>query len=75
MIDSFPFDEWSEDIGAFWTFWSESDVGTFVLTALGMLLMVASLIGWMWLEHKKLTAQAAHLRGAAGGGGSAGHGS
>ena len=64
MIDSFPFDEWSEDITAFWTFGPENSTGTYVLTVLGVIVMIVSLIGWVWLENKKLSAQAELLRGA-----------
>jgi len=81
MIDSFPFESWlnadgslNTDITTFWTFGpgAEHDLtGTFVLTGLGMLLMVAAFIYWFWLENKKLEEQAAHLR-TAGGLGSAG---
>jgi hypothetical protein len=66
MIDSFPFDEWSEEIAAFWTFGPEGSSGTYVLTVLGCIFMVASLIGWVWLENRKLSAQAALLRAAGG---------
>ena len=66
MIDSFPFDEWSEDITAFWTFGPENSTGTYVLTVLGIILMVLALIYWVWLENKKLTAQAELLRRAGG---------
>jgi hypothetical protein len=66
MIDSFPFDEWSEDITAFWTFGPGSSTGTYFLTVLGILLMVASLVGWVWLENRKLRAQAELLRAAGG---------
>jgi hypothetical protein len=78
MIDSFPFDAWGDDVTTFWTFGPAggaeggSLTGTFVLTGLGMLLMVASLIYWVWLENKKLSAQAAHLRTAGGLGPAAG---
>jgi hypothetical protein len=66
MIDSFPFDEWSEDIAAFWTFGPQGSAGTYVLTVLGCILMVGALIGWVWLENRKLAAQAALLRAAGG---------
>ncbi|MGH3030699.1 MAG: hypothetical protein ACRDNE_08045 [Gaiellaceae bacterium] len=66
MIDSFPFDEWAEDITAFWTFGPGNSTGTYVLTVLGIIVMVGALIGWVWLENKKLTAQAALLRAAGG---------
>ena len=66
MIDSFPFDEWSEEISAFWTFGPGNSTGTYVLTVLGILLMVGSLIGWVLLEKRKLNAQAELLRAAGG---------
>jgi hypothetical protein len=66
VIDSFPFDEWSEEITTFWTFGPEDSTGTYVLTVLGVILMVAALIYWVWLENKKLNAQAELLRGAGG---------
>ncbi len=66
MIDSFPFDEWSEDITSFWTFGPENSTGTYVLTVLGIIFMVAALIYWVWLENRKLAAQAELLRGAGG---------
>ena len=66
MIDSFPYEEWSEDIGAFWTFWSEDKTGTYVLTVLGVILMLVALGAWVWLENRKLWAQAELLRAAGG---------
>lgn len=66
MIDSYPFDEWSEEITAFWTFGPNSSSGTYILTVLGVILMIAALIYWVWLENKKLTAQAELLRAAGG---------
>jgi hypothetical protein len=64
VIDSFPYDEWSEDITAFWTFGPQNSTGTYILTVLGVILMIAALIYWVWLENRKLNAQAALLRGA-----------
>ena len=66
MIDSFPYDEWSNDIAAFWTFWSEDKTGTYILTALGVIVMLAAYVYWVWLEDRKLAAQAALLRAAGG---------
>ena len=63
MIDSFPFDEWSEDIAAYWTFGPENSTGTYILTVLGIILMIASLIWFVMLERRKLDAQAQLLRG------------
>jgi hypothetical protein len=66
VIDSFPYDEWSDDIAAFWTFWSEDKTGTYILTVLGCIVMVAAIVYWVWLEDRKLAAQAALLRAAGG---------
>jgi hypothetical protein len=66
VIDSFPFSEWGEDISAFWTFGPQNSTGTYVLTVLGIILMVVALIGWVWLEHQKLSAQTERLRAAGG---------
>jgi hypothetical protein len=66
MIDSSPISEWSDSVAAFWTFWSENGTGTYVMTALGVALMVASLWYWVWLEARKLNAHAALLRAAGG---------
>ena len=62
MFDAFPFDEWSEEITTFWTFGTEGDLGTIILTILGVLLMIASLIQFFRLESAKLDAQTAALR-------------
>ncbi len=66
MIDSFPYEEWSENIDAFWTFGPGSSTGTYVLTILGLLLFLAAMVGWVWLENRKLRAQAELLRAAGG---------
>jgi len=82
MIDSFPYESWlneagdglNTDITAFWTFGPQfghagggSLTGTYVLTALGMLLMVASLVAWVWMENRRLRNQATLLRRASSG--------
>jgi hypothetical protein len=66
MIDSFPFDEFSENVTSFWTFGPEDSTGTYILTALGVILMVVALVGWVWLENRKLWAQTELLRAAGG---------
>ena len=68
MFDSFPFDEWSEDIADFWTFGGANSTGTYIMTVLGIILMVGALYGFVVLERGKLERQAAALRGAAGAG-------
>lgn len=62
MIDSFPFDEWSEEISAFWTFGPGGSAGTYTMTVLGIILMVSAFIGFVWLENRKVTRQAEALR-------------
>jgi hypothetical protein len=56
--------DWNQDISTFWTFGSPGSSGTLLLTALGMLVMVIAIIGWVVLEHRKLTAQAERLKAA-----------
>lgn len=62
MFDAFPFDEWSEDIAEFWTFGPANSTGTYILTVLGCILMVASLIGFVMMESRKIDNQTARLR-------------
>lgn len=66
MINSSPIDAWSEDVAAFWTFFSDDKTGTYVMTVLGIIFMIAALVYWVWLENRKLAAQAALLRAAGG---------
>ena len=66
MFDAFPHDKWDETITTFWTFGTEGDTGTIILTILGVILMVVSLIWWVRLEAGKLERQAATLRQAMG---------
>ncbi len=62
MFDAFPYDEWSEDIAGFWTFGPESSTGTYILTVLGVAVMLIALIGFVVLENRKLARQQAILR-------------
>ena len=62
MFDAFPFDEWSEDIAEFWTFGGANSTGTYIMTALGVTVMVLAFIGFVVLEQRKLRHQAAMLR-------------
>jgi hypothetical protein len=62
MFDAFPFDEWGDNIAEFWTFGGEGSTGTWIMTALGFSVMLAALIGFVWLEQKKLQRQTAMLR-------------
>jgi hypothetical protein len=62
MFDAFPFDEWSEDISGFWTFGPGSSTGTYILTALGVGVMIIAFIGFVMLENRKLAHQQATLQ-------------
>ena len=69
MFNAFPYDSWlapdgtfNQELGDFWTYGGANSTGTYILTVLGCILMVASLIGWVWLEKTKLDRQAAALR-------------
>jgi hypothetical protein len=62
MFDAFPFDEWSEDISAFWTFGPGESTGTWILTVLGIAVMLVALVGFVILENRKLAHQEAALK-------------
>lgn len=62
MFDAFPFDEWSEDISSFWTFGPGNSTGTYILTALGVAVMIVAFIGFVMLENRKLAHQEATLK-------------
>ena len=62
MFDAFPYDEWGETVTDFWTFGGANSTGTYILTALGFLVFLGSLLGWMRLEHMKLMRQTALLQ-------------
>jgi hypothetical protein len=62
MFDTFPFDEWGEDIAEFWTWGGANSTGTYILTVLGCILMVLALVYFVRLEKTKLDAQAERLR-------------
>jgi hypothetical protein len=66
MFDAFPYDEWSDKITTFWTFGVEGDTGTIILTVLGVIAMILSLVQFVRLESQKLDAQASALRRAMG---------
>lgn len=62
MFDAFPFDKWSEDIAEFWTFGGQGSTGTWILTVLGFAVMLVAFWGFVILENRKLTHQAARLK-------------
>jgi hypothetical protein len=62
MFDAFPYDEWSEDIAGFWTFGPGSSTGTYILTVLGIAVMLIAFVGFFVLENGKLDRQQERLR-------------
>ena len=62
MFDAFPYDEWSEDIAGFWTFGPGNSTGTYILTTLGIIVMLIAFVGFFVFENRKLDAQQAKLR-------------
>lgn len=62
MFDAFPYDEWGEDIAGFWTFGPGSSTGTYILTALGIAVMLVAFVWFFVLENGKLDRQQERLR-------------
>ena len=62
MFDTFPYDEWSEEIAGFWTFGPGNSTGTYILTAIGIAVMFIVFVGFVRLESRKLAHQQATLK-------------
>ena len=71
MFDAFPYDSFEEleervvlqeGSGEFWTFGGAESTGTWILTVLGITVMLIAFIGFVWLEAGKLRRQAALLK-------------
>jgi hypothetical protein len=65
MFDAFPYDTWEEalaDLAEFWTYGGEGSTGTYIMTVLGIVVMVLAFIGFVMLESRKLERQTALLR-------------
>ena len=74
-----PFQKCFEESGGFFTFgpgtnWDaegnviqSASAGLWVITVIGIIVMILAFVAWVWLEHSKLTAQANKLKAAAGG--------
>ena len=62
MFDSFPFDEWSEDVAEFWIWGGGGSTGTWIMSVLGFSLMLLAFYGFVRLENKKLAHQRDALR-------------
>jgi hypothetical protein len=53
---------WSDKVAAFFTFGPGYTNGLYLLTALGFILFVVALVGWVYTEDLKLKRQAERLR-------------
>ena len=53
---------WSDKVAAFFTFGPGYTTGIYILTALGFILFVVAMIGWVYTEDQKLKRQAETLR-------------
>jgi hypothetical protein len=62
MFDTFPYDEWSEEIAGFWTWGPGNSTGTYILTVLGIAVMLVAFVWFFVLENRKLDYQASTLR-------------
>ncbi len=62
MFDAFPYDSWDGVTGDFWTYGGAGSTGTWILTILGIALMVMSLIGFVRQETRRLERAAARVR-------------
>jgi integral membrane sensor domain MASE1 len=62
MFDTFPYDEWGEDIAGFWTWGPGNSTGTYILTAVGIAVMFIAFIGFVRMENRKLAHQEATLK-------------
>ena len=62
MFDAFPYEEWGEDIAGFWTFGPENSTGTYILTVLGIAVMLVAFVMFVRLESRKLADQEAALK-------------
>jgi hypothetical protein len=72
-----PFLKCFEESGGFFTFgpgtnWDaegnviqSASAGLWIITVIGIIVMILAFAAWVWFEHSKLTAQAARLRAAA----------
>lgn len=69
MFNAFPYDEWGDTVTEFWTFVGgdkiisgQASLGTWIIVALGFVVMLVSFVWFVKLENGKLERQAAALR-------------
>ncbi len=62
MFDAFPYDAWGPDVADFWAFGGGNSTGTYIMTALGLLLMFVSLVGFVRQETQRMNEHEARLQ-------------
>jgi hypothetical protein len=69
MFDTFPYASWlnedgspNTDIAGFWTWGPGNSNGTYILTVLGVAVMIIAFVGFVMLENRKLARQQATLQ-------------
>ena len=62
MFDAFPYDAWGPEVADFWAFGGANSTGTYIMTALALILMFMSLIGFVRQETQRMNEQQARLR-------------
>ena len=55
-------DGWTDQISAYWTWGPGESTGTWILTILGIILMVVAFLAWFYVEAQKMKAQVKRLR-------------
>jgi len=54
MFDAFPYDAWGPDVADFWAFGGANSTGTYIMTALGIILFFVSIITWVRQENTRM---------------------
>jgi hypothetical protein len=55
-------DGWTDQITAYWTWGPGESTGTWILTILGIILMVVAILAFFYVEDQKMKAQVKRLR-------------
>lgn len=55
-------DGWTDQITAYWTWGPGDSTGTWILTILGIILMVVAILAFFYVEDQKMKAQVERLR-------------
>jgi len=61
MFDAFPYDAWGPDVADFWAFGGANSTGTYIMTALGIVLFFTAMIGWVRQETERMKEHEARL--------------